>query len=63
MDLGTKTDRELDQWIANHERLASGTAQPLYHKLLEERARRTQAKHKLNQERSGLSKHWGIMPL
>ncbi len=54
IDLDAKTDRELDQWIANHERVArrTGTVQPLYRQLLEERARRTQAKHKLNLERS-----------
>ena len=52
MDLSAKTDKELDQWIANHERAAGGTARPLYHQLLEERARRSQAKHTLNLERS-----------
>ena len=52
MDLSAKTDGELGQWIKNHEGRAGGTQQPLYCELLEERARRGQAKRKLNLERS-----------
>ena len=51
MDLSQKTDKELDQWIANHE-AKRATAQPLYHQLLEERVQRAQLKQKLNHERS-----------
>jgi hypothetical protein len=47
MDLSAKTDRELDQWIANYERAPGGTAQPVYRQLLEERARRSQTKQRL----------------
>ena len=52
MGFDEKTDAEINQWIINHERAAGGTARPLYHQLLEERARRSQAKHKMNLERS-----------
>jgi len=52
VDLTKKTDAELNQWIANHERIPGGAAKPLYLKLLEERARRSQATQKLNLERS-----------
>lgn len=52
MDLQAKTDGELDQWIANHERGADGTGRPLYRQLLEERARRAQLTQKLNLEKS-----------
>ena len=52
MDLQAKTDDEINQWIANHERKTGGTAQPLYRQLLEERARRAQFKQKLNLEKS-----------
>ena len=51
MDLVTKTDAELDRWIANHEEKAA-TAKPLYLELLEERARRSQQTQRLNLERS-----------
>jgi hypothetical protein len=46
-----KTDKEIDQWIKNYE-AQKQTDNPFYHELLEERARRTQAKHVLNMERS-----------
>lgn len=52
MDLSVKTDAELNQWIANHERRPGGTAAPLYRWLLEERVRRTQMKSDLKPERS-----------
>lgn len=51
MDFQTKTDGELDQWIANHER-KSVTARALYSQLLEERARRAQLMQRLNLEKS-----------
>ncbi|GGJ56481.1 hypothetical protein GCM10011393_28360 [Sphingopyxis bauzanensis] len=47
----TKTDAEIDSWIRNHE-TKGGTAAPLYGQLLEERARRTQTKHRLSFDRS-----------
>jgi len=51
MDLSSKTDREIEIWIANHE--AGGeTAIARYFSLLEERARRAQATHKLSFDRS-----------
>jgi hypothetical protein len=52
MDLAAKTDDELDQWITNHEKQSGGTARPLYLKLLEERARRSQRTQRLNLEKS-----------
>lgn len=52
MDLETKTDKELAQWIVNYERKPGATALPFYRELLEERARRAQAKQRLNLERS-----------
>jgi hypothetical protein len=52
MELDTKSDDELDQWIANHESRDGGTARPLYRQLLEERARRAQLTQKLNLEKS-----------
>jgi hypothetical protein len=52
VDWSKKDDAALDQWIANHERQPGGTAKPLYFQLLEERARRTQLKHRLNFDRS-----------
>jgi hypothetical protein len=52
MDLGAKTDSDLDQWIANHEGKPGGTALPLYRQLLEERVRRAQTKPGLKPERS-----------
>lgn len=51
MDLSTKTDREIETWIRNHE-TASKTGDPLYHELLEERARRSQAKQRLDFDKS-----------
>jgi hypothetical protein len=51
-DLSEKDDKELDQWIINHEREPGGTAKPRYLQLLEERARRTQAKQQLDFGRS-----------
>jgi hypothetical protein len=51
MDLPAKSDREIGQWIANHE--AKGeTSAPLYMALLEDRIRRTQAAHKMSFEHS-----------
>lgn len=47
MDLTQKTDKQIDVWITNHED-KSATNAPLYRSLLEERVRRTQAKHKLD---------------
>ena len=52
MELGSKSDQELEQWIQNHEGQTGGTAKPLYGALLEERARRAQAKQPLNLEQS-----------
>jgi len=52
VDLSKKTDADLDQWISNHERKPGGVALSLYGQLLEERARRTQAKQHLNLEHS-----------
>lgn len=52
MDFSTKSDKEIDQWIANHERAPGGTSKPLYRELLEERARRAQDGQMLNLERS-----------
>ena len=51
MDLTTKTDGAIETWIRNHED-RSETAAPLYLQLLEERARRSQAKQKLSLELS-----------
>lgn len=51
MDIKTKSDREIDTWIRNHE-IAEKTGEPLYRKLLEERARRSQSKHKLDFDKS-----------
>lgn len=39
IDLSTKSDQEIRDWIANHERLEK-TGAPLYRDLVEERARR-----------------------
>lgn len=51
MDLSAKSDREIEQWIANHE--AKGeTAATLYLALLEDRIRRAQATQKMSFERS-----------
>ncbi|MBP8232865.1 MAG: hypothetical protein KAY22_11220 [Rhizorhabdus sp.] len=47
----TKTDAEIDSWIRNYES-KGGTSAPFYGALLEERARRSQAKHKLDFNRS-----------
>lgn len=51
MDLSSKSDKELDQWIHNHERKAA-TGAPLFTLLLEERARRSKIKHILDVEKS-----------
>lgn len=51
VDLSAKSDAEVAQWIVNHEANAA-TAAPLYLALLEERARRAQAKNNLDPERS-----------
>ncbi len=51
MDLSAKSDREIEQWIANHE--AKGeTSAPLYVVLLEERVKRAQATQKMSFELS-----------
>lgn len=51
MDFSTKTDAQIEQWIANHG--ANGaTAAPLYRALLEERVRRAQATQKMSFEHS-----------
>ena len=52
MDLSTKTDKQIEVWIRNHEAEAGATTRPLYQQLLEERARRAQAKQRLNLETS-----------
>lgn len=49
MDLSSKSDNEIDQWIRNHES-KSATSAPLFIILLEERARRSKAKHALDVE-------------
>ncbi|MEA1071747.1 hypothetical protein [Sphingomonas sp. LY160] len=51
MDLSAKSEREIQQWIANHE--ANGeTAAPLYGLLLQERVKRAQATQAMSFERS-----------
>lgn len=50
IDISTRGDAELDQWIANHERQPGGTALPLYCQLLEERTRRAQGRQLLKFE-------------
>ena len=52
MGFEEKTDPQIAQWIINYERQPGGTALPFYRELLEERARRMQAKQRLNLERS-----------
>jgi hypothetical protein len=52
MDLSSKNDTEISNWIKNHEAKPGATELPLYRQLLEERARRTQSKHHLNFEKS-----------
>jgi hypothetical protein len=52
MDFHDKTDKDIDQWIANYERQSGGPALPFYRELLEERARRAQAKQRLSFDRS-----------
>ena len=51
MDLSSKSDKELDQWIRNHE-LKAATGAPLFSLLVEERARRSKSKHVLDVEKS-----------
>ncbi len=51
VDLSSKSDAEVGQWIANHE-TKGATAEPLYLALLEERARRAQAKNNLDPDKS-----------
>ena len=51
MDLSTRTDQQLGNLINNHE-AKGATGLPFYRGLLEERARRSQAKSLLNVERS-----------
>ncbi len=46
MDFDEKTDQQIDQWIINYERRDGGTALSFYRELLEERARRSQAKQR-----------------
>ncbi len=50
-DLSAKTDKEIENFIRNHEQKGA-TSLPFYHDLLEERARRSQAKHKLDIDKS-----------
>lgn len=45
--LAEKTDAEINQWIANHEKNGA-TNTPLYQELLEERARRSQGEGRLS---------------
>ncbi len=52
MDLSTKTDEQINQMIANHERALGGRDLPKYPILLEERARRAQLHQKLILEKS-----------
>lgn len=52
MDLSTKTDEQINQMIANHERMPGGRNLPKYPLLLEERARRAQLTQKLSLEKS-----------
>ncbi|MBB3956050.1 hypothetical protein [Novosphingobium sediminicola] len=47
MDFSTKTDRQIDQWIANHE-TSQATDAPLYKTLLIERVGRAQLKQKMS---------------
>lgn len=51
VDLSTKTDREIDSWIRNHEN-ERATKAPLYLQLLEERVRRAQLRHRLDFDKS-----------
>lgn len=51
IDFNKKSDREIDTWIQNYE-IAEKTADPLYSRLLEERVRRSQSKHKLDFRKS-----------
>ena len=46
-DFSVKSDAQIDQWIKNHEAKKAFDA-PLYRRLLEERARRTQERTSLN---------------
>jgi hypothetical protein len=50
-DLSTKSDSEIDTWILNHEN-KDATDTEFYRALLEERAKRVQAKQHLNLETS-----------
>lgn len=52
MDFSKMTDAQINQMIANHERLAGARDLPKYPMLLEERARRAQLTQKLNLEKS-----------
>ena len=49
---GSTTDAALDVWIGNHEKWPDGRALPLYRLLLEERARRADARQSLKTDRS-----------
>lgn len=51
VELTAKTDSEITTWIRNYERAAK-TSEPLYLRLLEERARRAQLTQKLDFEKS-----------
>lgn len=51
VNLSSKTDNEIDQWIHNHEQ-KSATRAPLYLELLEERARRSKKQGHLDIEKS-----------
>ncbi len=50
-DFSSKSDADLETWIANHEARGAMDA-PLYRELLEERARRSAVRHRLDPERS-----------
>jgi hypothetical protein len=52
MDLSVKSDGQINQMIANHERIPGGRDRPQYLILLEERARRAQLTQKLSLEKS-----------
>lgn len=51
MNLASKSDPEIERWIASYER-EGATALPFFAELLEERVRRAQAKHKMSFETS-----------
>ncbi|WP_319528955.1 hypothetical protein [uncultured Cohaesibacter sp.] len=50
-DFSNKSDIEIEQWIANHQKQQQTTSE-LYRELIEERGRRTERKKGLNLEKS-----------